>query len=534
MRSSPLRGAGTTGTGMKQRTPSPVILSGRLSLPDSPAPPNGLPLSNEDSLAHTGDYAAGTTSILGSSSTDPSPGYLLPLLISRISEGLIYSVIFPYINQMVHSFGIREKDVGVWSAMAESALMVCEAFTAPLYAPLADRLGRRPVLLVCLLFWGVFAVCFGLVQSVWATIVMRGTLGLLAGAGVITRTMCGELCDKTNRIQGFAVFSPSITIGVTLGPLVGGFLANPVPRLLPPSWSLFERYPYLLPAIVSGSTGITAFISGLFLTPETLPPSMRREQGHWDAEKGSRAGLRGLLSFRPYQNVLILYGQTVAAAANPDSTVNNAVMFSWEAVFPLFAFTRKELGGLELSVSQDITNSPVNGARWADGPSPSDSDDRSGPGVVGGAVYSHDCFGFSDASQRVARVVVSQIVTGDFAATMLDAMVLDSIPGPEHLALANSLTFSVAAVGRAIGPFIISWFFSLSTSFSSPWSPGRQLVWIVFILLCLPSIYLAYRMEADRPPSQGTDDEEDNEERHELIERRSGSVEGEQEFEYEH
>jgi MFS family permease len=53
--------------------------------------------------------------------------------------------------------------------------MVCEAFTAPLYAPLADRLGRRPVLLVCLLFWGVFAVCFGLVQSVWATIVMRGT-----------------------------------------------------------------------------------------------------------------------------------------------------------------------------------------------------------------------------------------------------------------------------------------------------------------------------------------------------------------------
>jgi hypothetical protein len=61
-------------------------------------------------------------------------------------------------------------------------------------------------------------------------------------------------------------------------------------------------------------------------------------------------------------------------------------------------------------VSQDITNSPVNGARWADGPSPSDSDDRSGPGVVGGAVYSHDCFGFSDASQRVARVVVSQIV----------------------------------------------------------------------------------------------------------------------------
>ncbi|GFZ52020.1 hypothetical protein JCM24511_09792 [Saitozyma sp. JCM 24511] len=455
MSSSPFRAAGHTG--LQQRTPSPVALSFEFDRPQS--------------------WVGVLSRSPSSTSATPTPlpyAKLLPLLISRISEGLIFSVIFPYINEMVHSFGIREKDVGVWSAMAESALMVCEALTAPLYAPLADRLGRRPVLLVCLLFWGLFAVCFGLVQSVWATIVMRGTLGLLAGAGVITRTMCGELCDKTNRIQGFAVFSPSITIGVTLGPLVGGFLANPVPRLLPPSWTLFEQYPYLLPAIVSGSTGILAFISGLFLTPETLPPSMRREHGHRDAEKGSRAGLRGLLSYKPYQNVLILYGRLLAYPF--------AVLFCPA----LWALHRADTGSLGV-------------AAWA--------------------------------------VLVTQMIvrrTGDFAATMLDTMVLDSIPGPEHLALANSLTFSVAAVGRAIGPFIISWSFSLSTSFSSPWSPGRQLVWIVFILLCLPSIYLAHRMEADRPPGQGSDDEEDDEERHELIERRSGSEEGEHEFEHEH
>lgn len=206
MSSSPFRAAGHTG--LQQRTPSPVALSVRL--PDSPHPPtpnglpsglpfaNGLPNGERDSVARTGEYAAGTTSVLSSSSTDPSPGSgyvrraslsvsptdpqdplarsstthfppspsspqpeppphhlpyrpahplrhvrprppvsrspsstraaptplpyakLLPLLISRISEGLIFSVIFPYINEMVHSFGIREKDVGVWSAMAVS------------------------------------------------------------------------------------------------------------------------------------------------------------------------------------------------------------------------------------------------------------------------------------------------------------------------------------------------------------------------------------------------------------------------------
>lgn len=53
-------------------------------------------------------------------------------------------------------------------------------------------------------------------------------------------------------------------------------------------------------------------------------------------------------------------------------------------------------------------------------------------------------------------------------ARLLDTVVLDAIPGPEHLAMANSLTFSMAvshptgglvlthqSIARAIGPFII-------------------------------------------------------------------------------
>lgn len=47
---------------------------------------------------------------------------ILPLAVSRISEGLIYSVIFPYINEMIHGMGVPEEDVGVWSATAVSVL----------------------------------------------------------------------------------------------------------------------------------------------------------------------------------------------------------------------------------------------------------------------------------------------------------------------------------------------------------------------------------------------------------------------------
>lgn len=45
---------------------------------------------------------------------------LFPLLIQRWSEGVTYGVIFPYINEMIHSMGVEEKSVGVWSATAVS------------------------------------------------------------------------------------------------------------------------------------------------------------------------------------------------------------------------------------------------------------------------------------------------------------------------------------------------------------------------------------------------------------------------------
>lgn len=46
---------------------------------------------------------------------------MMPLIVARLSEGLIFSVIFPYINQMVRDFGVPEEKVGVWSSMAVSA-----------------------------------------------------------------------------------------------------------------------------------------------------------------------------------------------------------------------------------------------------------------------------------------------------------------------------------------------------------------------------------------------------------------------------
>jgi len=52
--------------------------------------------------------------------------------------------------------------------------MATEAVIAPFYAPIGDKYGRRPVVLVLIAFWGIFAMGFGLSGSVITAVVMRG------------------------------------------------------------------------------------------------------------------------------------------------------------------------------------------------------------------------------------------------------------------------------------------------------------------------------------------------------------------------
>lgn len=53
--------------------------------------------------------------------------------------------------------------------------MVFEAIAAPFYVAPADRYGRRPIILCCIGLWGVSAVAFGSMKTVFGIIAMRST-----------------------------------------------------------------------------------------------------------------------------------------------------------------------------------------------------------------------------------------------------------------------------------------------------------------------------------------------------------------------
>ena len=142
---------------------------------------------------------------------------------------------------------------------------------------------------------------------------------------------------------------------------------------------------------------------------QTLPSSLRRSRAQKDSEKTGRSGVGELLRYPPFQNVLLLYGsESIFASANYllILVVVNSIMYTWEAIYPLFAFSSTSLGGLQLSVR--LQSYQIYGL--AHQYRPSDPDDRCCPRPVCCFVNLPDRLSISCPSSRHSRKLVPSTV----------------------------------------------------------------------------------------------------------------------------
>ena len=106
------------------------------------------------------------------------------------------------------------------------------------------------------------SVMFGMSSSLWMMIVSRVFLGLLNPIWGIAKTLVSELCSRKYEARAMGLTASCWSLGVVLGPVIGGFLANPgkmypsvftdVGSETPLYVRVLLQYPYLLPNLVVG------------------------------------------------------------------------------------------------------------------------------------------------------------------------------------------------------------------------------------------------------------------------------------------
>ncbi|KAF9675265.1 hypothetical protein SADUNF_Sadunf09G0014000 [Salix dunnii] len=255
-----------------------------------------------------------------------------------------------------------EEDIGFYAGFVGSSFMIGRALTSFFWGWLADRYGRKPIILIGTSSVVLFNALFGLSTSLWMALSMRFLLGCFNSLLGTIRAYASEVCREEYRSVALSVVSTSRGIGMIIGPAIGGFLAQPAekfPNLFSES-SIFGRFPYFLPCLVI-SVYAVGVLAACWWLPETLHMHDKKVSERCDSfdvleasseesdEKESVVEVKerkisknaNLLRNWPLISVIIVY------------CVFSLQEIAYAETFSLWAVSDKKYGGLSFS-SQDV------------------------------------------------------------------------------------------------------------------------------------------------------------------------------------
>ena len=135
-------------------------------------------------------------------------------------------------------------------ALLVSAFTVPGVLLTPLLGVLADRLGRKPVLVPSLVLFGLAGSACGFARSFEVLVVLRLLQGAGAAAlGAINVTLIGDLYSGRRRTEALGYNAAVLSVGTAAYPAIGGALAT-----------IAWYWPFFLPILAVPVAAIVVFV----------------------------------------------------------------------------------------------------------------------------------------------------------------------------------------------------------------------------------------------------------------------------------
>ena len=135
------------------------------------------------------------------------------------------SMLLPFLPLYVQQLGATSSAAVVqWSAVAFGATFFGTAITAPVWGRLADRYGRKPMLVRAAIGMAVVMSLIGVARNLTDLVALRLLAGLIGGYASASIVMIGTQAPRERAGWALGVLSTGALAGNLVGPLVGGFL----------------------------------------------------------------------------------------------------------------------------------------------------------------------------------------------------------------------------------------------------------------------------------------------------------------------
>ncbi len=147
---------------------------------------------------------------------------LLPIFLIVLVDILGMTIILPLLPFYAREFGASYTQVGVLIA----TFAVCQLLSGPVLGQLADRFGRKRLLLISQVGTLVGFVVLGSATSLTMVFVSRAIDGATAGNLSLAQAYVSDVTSKENRAKSFAIIGIAFGIGFLLGPAISGYLSH--------------------------------------------------------------------------------------------------------------------------------------------------------------------------------------------------------------------------------------------------------------------------------------------------------------------
>jgi DHA1 family multidrug resistance protein-like MFS transporter len=172
-----------------------------------------------------------------------------------------FSAYNPFMPYYVQELGVqRLEEVEFWSGLLIAASAVGMATMAPVWGSLADRYGRKPMV-VRAMFGGALATALmGFSQNVYQLAGLRAVQGALAGTVAAATTLVASSAPPERRGFALGLLQTAVYLGNSLGPTLGGQIADHL-GYRPTFWVTAG-------CLFSGGVLVAVFVHEKFTSPE--------------------------------------------------------------------------------------------------------------------------------------------------------------------------------------------------------------------------------------------------------------------------
>ncbi|MDR6885066.1 MFS transporter [Bacillus sp. 3255] len=151
---------------------------------------------------------------------------LVTLWIGVFFCGMAYTISIPFLPIFLHTELGIEKGLEAWSGITFGITFLASALIAPYWGSLADKYGRKPMLIRSGFSLSVLYFATFFVHDPYLFLVVRILQGLLAG--FVPASIALVATNTPEKEVGYAlgVMSTAGAAGSVIGPLVGGFVSH--------------------------------------------------------------------------------------------------------------------------------------------------------------------------------------------------------------------------------------------------------------------------------------------------------------------